>query len=113
MENKPNIRKNPFANPSNNPNSNIQESFKNNYVPNNNYSEVPPRGGQINSNPPPKPHSSKPENESFNQNKNFPNIPAFSTNQNQVSETDNILREYESYKGYNSSKGFIRPTTER
>ena len=39
------------------------------------------------------------------------NMPSFSTNQN--SEIESVLREFENLKNFNSSKGFVRPTTER
>ncbi len=107
---KTNVRKNPFGNP--NP-SNVLEPERN-IPPSTSYVEPPVRANQTSASmPPPKNIVHNRENEA-----QFQNRPAVNTNMptyttNQTSETENILREFEILKVFNSSKGFIRPTTER
>lgn len=107
---KTNVRKNPFGNP-NIPNS--QEPVRN-IPPSTSHIEPPVRANQIPSSmPPPKNVIQNRENEQQFQSRPTANtnMPAFTSNQ--TSETENILREFENLKVFNSSKGFIRPTTER
>jgi hypothetical protein len=105
---KTNVRKNPFG-----PNtSNMPEPIRN--TPSSKYHNEPPiKSHQSSSNvPPPKNVINNRENEPHNQTRPIgSNIPTFTTNQN--NENENLLREYENIKIYNSSKGFMRPTTER
>jgi hypothetical protein len=113
MESSNNVRKNPFGNviKENNP-----EPVRNVAPFQNNINEPPKKTGA--NLPPPK---SNTVNREFDGNE-YNNQPQISNNQrpinNQNIQTQNndsqkILEEYESIKWLNSSKGFIRPTTER
>lgn len=107
---KTNVRKNPFGNPNI---ANTQEPVRN-IPPTTSHVEPPVRANQNPSSMPPSKNAIHTrENEPQFQNRPAvnTNMPTFTTNQ--TSETENILREFENLKVFNSSKGFIRPTTER
>jgi hypothetical protein len=107
---KSNVRKNPFGNP----NVPYPQEQVRNIPPSTSHVEPPLRTNQNSSAmPPPKNAVQNRENEPQYQSRPAANtnMPAFTTNQ--TSETENILREFEILKNFNSSKGFIRPTTER
>lgn len=106
---KTNVRKNPFENQNT---TKTPEPIRNTPPPNN-FSDQVPRGNPLSSNPPPKQSTLNKETDQPSQNRPVSSIPSFSTNQTQVSEIENTLKEYENLKIFNSSKGFIRPTTER
>lgn len=107
---KTNVRKNPFGSQNT---SSIQEPFRN-VPPTTSNVEPPPRGNTSSTAmPPPKNTFTNKESE-----QHIPSRPAVNANPsaistNQNSEIEKILKEYENLKIYNSSKGFIRPTTER
>ena len=107
---KTNVRKNPFGNPNA---SNVQEPIRN-IPPSTSHVEPAIRVNQSSSSmPPPKNVAHNRENEAQFQSRPTANtnMPAFTNNQ--TSEIENTLREFENLKVFNSAKGFIRPTTER
>lgn len=107
---KTNVRKNPFGNQ----NVPYTQEQPRNIPPTTSHIEPPMRLNQIGSAmPPSKTTIQNRENESQIQSRPSAstNMPTYTTNQ--TSETENILREFENLKLFNSSKGFIRPTTER
>lgn len=107
---KTNVRKNPFGSQNT---STIQEPFRN-VPPTTSHVEKPLRGNTSTSAmPPPKNTVSNKESEQYIPSRPAVNANASAISTNQNSEIEKILQEYENLKIYNSSKGFIRPTTER
>ena len=107
-----NVRKDPFGNTKkeNNPEPvrNVAPSF-------NNYNEPPKKSSGANL-PPTKSNVNKEyEGNQFNNQNQMNNQRAFNNQnaQNQNNDSEKILEEYENIKWLNSSKGYIRPTTER
>lgn len=114
MENT-NIRKNPFGNKTRENNNNNPEQRQVNSQPIYNYNEPPKKSTGPNL-PPPKSSVNR-ENEGEKLNNQIPqtNQRAFNNQniQNQNNDCQRILEEYENIKWLNSSKQFVRPTTER
>jgi len=115
MDSGNNVRKNPFANATK---ETKPEPVRNNVPFQSNYNE-PPKKTTGSNLPPPK---SNTVNKEYDGNQNQFNQPQVTNNQrafnnqnvqNQNNDSEKILEEYENIKWLNSSKGYIRPTTER
>jgi hypothetical protein len=112
---KTNVRKNPFGSQSS---SNVQEPLRNIPPSNSHFTEPPVRQVSGGNNPPPKGVSHKAESDQSNIN-NTSSMNSISRSfnqmniQNQNTEIENILKEFENIRCFNASKGFIRSTTER